>query len=58
VPPPFTPDEVRQLNPFAVEYRYDDEFESDLLRDQVSELVERVLAWAESCVISTSAPRT
>lgn len=54
---PFMLDELRQLNPFAVEYRYDDEFESGLSRDEVTELVERVLAWAESCVNSTAAPR-
>jgi HEPN domain-containing protein len=55
---PFTLDEIRQLNPFAVEYRYDDEFDSDLSRDQVSELVERVLAWVESCFTSSAARRT
>ena len=55
---PFTLDQVRQLNPFAVEYRYDDELESGLLRDELTELVERVLAWADSCVTSTPTPRT
>jgi hypothetical protein len=55
---PFMLDELRPLNPFAVEYRYDDEFESGLSRDEVTELVERVLAWAESCVNFTAAPKT
>lgn len=45
---PFTLDEVRQLNPFAVEYRYDDELQSGFSRDELTELVERVLAWAEA----------
>ena len=55
---PLMLDELRPLNPFAVEYRYDDEFESGLSRDDVTELVERVLAWAESCVNFTAAPKT
>lgn len=53
---PFTLEEVRQLNPFAVEYRYDDELESNLSRDELVELVERVLAWADSCVAPITPP--
>ena len=53
---PFTLEEVRQLNPFAVECRYDDELESNLSRDELVELVERVLAWADSCVASITPP--
>lgn len=47
---PFTLDEVRQLNPFAVEYRYDDELESSCSREELTELVQRVLSWAEAQV--------
>ena len=54
---PFTLEEVRQLNPFAVEYRYDDELVTGLSRDELLELVERVLAWADSCVTSVTPPR-
>ena len=36
---PFTLDEVRQLNPFAVEYRYDDELASSLSRDELFEVL-------------------
>lgn len=47
---PFTLDEVRQLNPFAVEYRYDDELESGCSREELTELVQRVLTWVEAQV--------
>ena len=47
---PFTLDEVRQLNPFAVEYRYDDELESGCSREELTELVQRVLTWTEAQV--------
>ena len=54
---PFTLEEVRQLNPFAVEYRYEDELGSGLSPDELVELVERVMEWADSCVTSTAPPR-
>ena len=54
---PFTLEEVRQLNPFAVEYRYEDELGSGLSPDELVELVERVMDWADSCVTSTAPPR-
>ena len=54
---PFTLEEVRQLNPFAVEYRHEDELGSGLSPDELVELVERVMDWADSCVTSTAPPR-
>ncbi len=44
---PLSIDEFRSLNPFAVEYRYDDELSPTLTRDALNTLVEVVLAWAE-----------
>ena len=44
---PISVDEFRTLNPFAVEYRYDDEITSAITRDELNSLVTKVLAWVE-----------
>ncbi|HPW28381.1 MAG TPA: HEPN domain-containing protein [Rhodoferax sp.] len=44
---PLSPDEFRTLNPFAVEYRYDDEITSTLTREDLNSLVTKVLNWSE-----------
>ena len=44
---PLSPDEFRTLNPFAVEYRYDDEITSTLTREDLNNLVTKVLNWSE-----------
>ena len=43
---PVSVDELRCLNPFAVEFRYDDEITSSLQRDELQTLLGSVLAWA------------
>jgi len=40
-------DKLRKLNPYAVVFRYDDREIHTLTRTEASELVDRVLAWAE-----------
>ena len=44
---PISVDEFRTLNPFAVEYRYDDEITSPMTREELSDIVAKVLAWAQ-----------
>jgi HEPN domain-containing protein len=44
---PISVDEFRTLNPFAVEYRYDDEITSTLTREDLNNLVTKVLNWSE-----------
>ncbi len=43
---PVSVDELRCLNPFAVEFRYDDEITSSLQREELQTLLGSVLAWA------------
>ena len=43
---PLPVDEFRTLNPFAVDYRYDDEITPSMTREQLTDVVTRVLAWA------------
>jgi HEPN domain-containing protein len=43
---PISVDEFRTLNPFAVEYRYDDEIASSMTREELNGLVTKVLTWA------------
>ena len=43
---PLAVDDLRALNPFAVEYRYDDELVSALSRDALDTTVTAVLHWA------------
>ncbi len=47
---PFTPREFRRLNPFAVEFRYDDESIALITRDEADQLTQRTLAWAAAIV--------
>ena len=42
---PISVDEFRTLNPFAVEYRYDDEITSPMTREELKNIVAKVLAW-------------
>ena len=44
---PVNLDDVRQLNPFAVEFRYDDEFNTSMTREALAATVYQVLAWAQ-----------
>jgi HEPN domain-containing protein len=47
---PVTVDELRSLNPFAVEFRYDDEILPTLTREALDVLLLAVLGWAERTV--------
>lgn len=44
---PISVDEFRTLNPFAVEYQYDDEITSSMTREDLNSLVTKVLHWSE-----------
>ena len=44
---PISVDEFRTLNPFAVEYRYDDEITSPMTREELKNIVAKVLAWTQ-----------
>lgn len=44
---PISVDEFRTLNPFAVEYRYDDEITSSMTRAELTGIVAKVLAWTQ-----------
>ena len=44
---PISVDEFRTLNPFAVEYRYDDEITSPMTREELNNIVAKVLAWTQ-----------
>lgn len=44
---PISVDEFRTLNPFAVEYRYDDEITSSMTREGLKSSMAKVLAWAQ-----------
>lgn len=47
---PLSVEELRALNPFAVEFRYDDAFFSPLTRDALAGLLDRLFGWVESAV--------
>jgi hypothetical protein len=47
-PIPCPLESLRLLNPFAVEVRYDDEFEPSVSRDELTSTVDLVMAWAQS----------
>jgi hypothetical protein len=49
---PMTVEEFRTLNPSAVEYRYDDEMQSRLSRDELALMLSRVLEWANGKLAS------
>jgi HEPN domain-containing protein len=42
---PVTIDQFRELNPFAVEFRYDDEMTSRLGREELQSIVRTVIDW-------------
>lgn len=44
--PPLTVDQLRGLNPFAVEYRYDDELIPQTSRETLAEMLGAVMIWA------------
>jgi HEPN domain-containing protein len=44
---PLSADEFRTLNPFAVEYRYDDEITSAMTREDLQAIVTTVLTWSQ-----------
>lgn len=54
---PFPPREFRRLNPFAVEFRYDDESIVLITRDDADRLVRRTLDWAAEIVSEFEPPR-
>jgi len=49
---PLTAEEFRTLNPFAVEFRYDDEMQSSLSRQELASMLSSVLAWADGKMAS------
>ena len=53
---PASIDQLRQLNPFAVEFRYDDEFNVLITRAELSNMVESVLDWVQSLIATGSSP--
>ena len=53
---PFVPREFRRLNPFAVEFRYDDESIALITRDEADQLTQRTLAWAAEIVSEFDRP--
>jgi HEPN domain-containing protein len=53
---PFAPREFRRLNPFAVEFRYDDESIALITRDEADRLTQRTLVWAAEIVSAFDPP--
>ncbi len=47
---PVSADELRLLNPFAVEFRYDDEIVALVTRDQLADMLAAILEWAAACI--------
>ena len=47
---PLTLDQLRGLNPFAVEFRYDDEIIPTTTREELSGMLAAILAWAGQLV--------
>lgn len=47
---PVSVDSLRLINPFAVEFRYDDEIVPSITRDELEALVMKVLCWAVQCL--------
>lgn len=47
---PLAIDDLRLLNPFAVEFRYDDEIVSVVTREQLARLLDTILDWATAKV--------
>lgn len=47
---PVTVDGLRSLNPYAVEFRYDDEILPTITRAELDTLLSATLHWAQQCV--------
>jgi len=47
---PVTVDDLRSLNPYAVEFRYDDEIVPTITRAELDTLLSAILHWAQQCV--------
>ena len=47
---PVSVDSLRLINPFAVEFRYDDEIVPSITRDELEAFVMKVLSWAMQCL--------
>lgn len=47
---PLPLDELRVLNPFAVEFRYDDEIISTMTRGELDARLAVILTWASRCI--------
>jgi HEPN domain-containing protein len=47
---PLSVDQLRGLNPFAVEYRYDDELVPRISREALAETLRAVMDWAEATI--------
>lgn len=47
---PLTIEQLRGLNPFAVEYRYDDELIPDIAREALAAMVADVMDWVEQAI--------
>lgn len=47
---PLSLDELRVLNPFAVEFRYDDEIISTMTRNELDARLAVILTWASRCI--------
>jgi HEPN domain-containing protein len=47
---PLSADELRLLNPFAVEFCYDDEIVALVTRDQLAGMLAAILEWAAACI--------
>ncbi|MCK0507085.1 HEPN domain-containing protein [Aromatoleum anaerobium] len=47
---PVSLDELRVLNPFAVEFRYDDEIVSTMTRNELDARLAVILTWASRCI--------
>ncbi len=49
---PVSVDQLRSLNPFAVEYRYDDELIPKTSREALAAILAAVMNWAEKAIAS------
>jgi HEPN domain-containing protein len=47
---PVAVDDLRSLNPYAVEFRYDDEIVPTMTRAELDTLLSAILGWAQQCV--------
>ena len=47
---PVTVEDLRSLNPYAVEFRYDDDIVPTITRAELDTLLSAILRWAQQCV--------